>query len=78
MTESPEVKIMSDFINLHSKDRMFNCINHIDNNNTIITPIIVEDFKLSADSTDKGVHFGLIQSGMTNVHTTTKTKENLG
>jgi len=62
MPELAEVKIMSDFINQNSQDRVFNCVNHIDNNNTIVNPIIVEDFTLSADTNGKELLLNL-QSG---------------
>lgn len=62
MPELAEVKICSDFINQNSKGRTFNCVNHIDNNNRIIKPIILEEFKLSADTNGKELILNL-QSG---------------
>jgi endonuclease VIII-like 1 len=62
MPELAEVKIMSDFINQHSEGRKFNSIYHIDKNNTEITPVIVEEFELSADTNGKELLLNL-QSG---------------
>jgi endonuclease VIII-like 1 len=65
MPEGPEVKIMSDFINRHSKGRVFNCLNHVDKNNSVINPIIVEEFKLSADTNGKELILNLQSNNQT-------------
>lgn len=53
MPELSEIKIMADFINQHSKGKTFNCLNHIDKNNSVINPIIQNNFNLSADTNGK-------------------------
>lgn len=65
MPELAEVKICSDFINSYSKDRIFNCLNHIENNNSSVTPLIKEEFNLSADTNGKELILNL-QSGSQN------------
>jgi len=65
MPEISEVKIMSDFINQNSQGRVFNCVSHIDKNNTIVDPIIVEEFKLSADTNGKELILNLQSENQT-------------
>jgi len=53
MPEGPEIKIMSDYINHHSKDRTFKKLYHVEKGNIPVDSNLLENFKLEADSNGK-------------------------
>ena len=53
MPEGPEIKIMSDYINYHSKDKIFTKLYHVEKGNVPIDSNLIENFKLKADYNGK-------------------------
>lgn len=53
MPEHAEVRIVSEFINAHSKDRKFKKLYHVERGNNPIDSNIIEDFRMCADSNGK-------------------------
>lgn len=53
MPELPEIKIMSDYINYHSKDRVFKKFYHVERGNIPIDLNLIENFKITSDSNGK-------------------------
>jgi hypothetical protein len=46
MPEGPEIKIMSDYINSHSKNRTFKKLYHVEKGNIPIDSNLIDNFKL--------------------------------
>ena len=53
MPEGPEVKIVSDYINHHSKGKTFTKVYHVQKGNIPVDANLIENFKLEADSNGK-------------------------
>jgi hypothetical protein len=53
MPEGPELKIMSDYINHHSKDRTFTKLYHVEKGNIPVDSNIIENFKVESISNGK-------------------------
>lgn len=53
MPEGPEIKIMSDYINHHSKNRTFAKLFHVEKGNKSIDSKLIENFKLESDFNGK-------------------------
>ena len=53
MPELAEIKIMSDYINHHSKRRKFTKLYHVEKGNNPVDSKLIEDFKVVANSFGK-------------------------
>jgi endonuclease VIII-like 1 len=53
MPEGPEIRIMSDYINHHSKKRKFTKLYHVEKGNNPIDSELIEDFEVTANSFGK-------------------------
>ena len=53
MPEGPELRIMSDYINKHSKDKTFTKVYHVEKGNKPIDSNLIENFTVMAESFGK-------------------------
>src|ERR1022692_930760 len=59
MPELTELRIMSEYINLNSKDRKFSKLYHVEKGNNPVDSNLIEDFKIQAESFGKELKLNL-------------------